>query len=36
MTVAECHRRLDSFDTGLFHDDRAIWLFSGIKRLNDS
>jgi hypothetical protein len=35
MMTAECHHRLDSFDTGLIHDSPAVWRFNGIKRLND-
>ena len=36
MTTAECHHRLDSFDTGVIHDYPAVRRFNGIKRLNDS
>jgi hypothetical protein len=35
MTTAECHHRLDSFDTGLIHDSPAVLRFNGIKCLND-
>ena len=36
MTMAECHHRLDSFDTSLMHDYPALRSFNGIKRLSDS
>jgi hypothetical protein len=36
MTTAECHHRLDSFDTELTRDYPAVRRFNGIKRLNDS
>jgi hypothetical protein len=36
MTTAECHHRLDSFNTGLIPDYPAVRRFNGIRHLNDS